>query len=81
MAETTTNSDAELHVRVDVKPATVDGLTALVVIANKFLAENPHWRLLTITRLEKTVAAVYVRAGNKPGAKVTEPWPEDDIEV
>lgn len=77
---TTKKSEADM-VKGDLEPATREGFVALLAKANLFLAkeENADYRLLTIVRLEKAIAAVFVRVGAKKS--ITQFWEEDDVEV
>jgi len=82
MATPTKKSEVQPdRVRGNLEPATREGFTRLVDGANTFLAkeENAGYRLLTIVRLEKAIAAVFVRVSAKP--TITEFWEEDDREV
>jgi hypothetical protein len=74
----TTRSDT---VRGDIEPATRDGFVALLKKANEFLEkeENADYRMLTVVRLEKAIAAIYVRVASKKA--ITQFWEEDDVEV
>lgn len=78
---TTKSEDAPDMVRGTLEPATRDGFVELMKKANAFLAseEGKGYRLLTIVRLEKAIAAVYTRTA--PRGKITEFWEEDDNEV
>lgn len=81
MAET--KSEAPEMVRGNLEPATREGFVELIRKANSFLASpaGEGYRLLTITRLEKAIAAVFVRGATKGAPKITEFWEEDDNEV
>lgn len=77
----TKKSDEPDMVRGALQPATREGFAELMKNANTFLAseEGKGYRLLTIVRLEKAIAAVYTRVAAKQ--KITEFWEEDDNEV
>lgn len=79
----TAKSDTTKMVKGSLEPATREGFVALLEKANEFLAseEGKDYRLLTIVRLEKVIACVYVRGSQPGGPKTTEVWPEDDVEV
>lgn len=73
-------SDFEM-VKGDLEPATREGFVALMKKANVFLTVHPNYRLVTIVRLEKAIASVFVAKEPSRGPNITEFWDENDNEV
>lgn len=69
-------------VRGHIEPATAEGFQALLLNANRFLSHPDHsgYELLTVIRLEKTVASIFVRR-NLKRKTITEFFEEDDVQV